>query len=195
MSISGCSKTMPISLPTSYDYEGPMDHPQPSNPSSPDFPIDFYIEMQERHYEDLREYELEQAELERQNREQRRREERLHRRQSRAALRHRHQNNQVENEQQVDSPIIIICECGYAAVEDVISIGVNIGRRYFRCHVYPTGCTFWQWIDDPFPSRAADYANELQHQLTTLQTRLVGFQNEISRLNDQFQGLNIRRQN
>lgn len=192
MYISVCSKTMPISLPTSYDYEGPMDHPQPSNPSSPETPIDFYIELQERHYEDLRE--LEQEELQRQIREQRRHEERIHRRQNRAALRRRHQNNQVENEQQVDSPIMI-CECGYAAVEDVISIGVNIGRRYFRCHVYPTACTFWQWIDHPFPSRAADYANELQHQLTTLQNRFVGFRNEISRLNDQLHGLNIGRQN
>ena len=88
-----------------------------------------------------------------------------------------------------------MCDCGYASLEDVISIGVNIGRRYFRCRVYPTGCTFWEWIDNQFPCRAAEYANGIQHQLTTLQDRVIGFRTDISRLNDQLQALNIRRQN
>ena len=185
---------MPISLPTSYDYEDTlgMGDLGLSNPSSPETPIDFYIEMQERHYDDLLEYELEQEELRRQRREEERREERAMRRHSR--LRRQHQNNQVVNEQHADSPIIM-CHCGYAAAEDVISIGFNIGRRYFRCRVYPTGCTFWQWIDQQFPSRAAEYANEIQHQLTTLQNHVIGFRTDVSRLNDQLQGLNIRRQN
>ena len=98
------------------------------------------------------------------------------------------------NEQQADSPIIM-CDCGYAAVEDVISIGFNIGRRYFRCRVYPIRCTFWQWIDQQFPSRAAEYANEIQLILTMLQNHVIGFRTDVSRLNDQLQGLNIRRQN
>ena len=86
---------MLISLPTSYDYEDTrgMGDLRLSNPSSPETPIDFYIEMQERHYDDLLEYELEQEELRRQWREEERREERAMRRQSRAALRRQHQNN------------------------------------------------------------------------------------------------------
>ena len=139
---------MLISLPTSYDYEDTlgMGDLRPSNPSSPETPIDFCIEMQERHYNDLLEYELEQEELCRQWREEERHEERVTRWHSRAALHRRHQNNQVVNEQKADSPIIM-CDCGYAAIEDFISIGVNNGCRYFRCRVYSIGCTFWQWID------------------------------------------------
>ena len=46
---------MPISLPTSYDYEDTlgMGDLRLPNPSSPETPIDFYIEMQERHYDDF----------------------------------------------------------------------------------------------------------------------------------------------
>lgn len=47
-----------ISLPSSYSYEGPLQHNSPPNIPSLQPPTEWYIEMEERHNADVREHEM-----------------------------------------------------------------------------------------------------------------------------------------
>jgi len=168
-----------VSYPSSYSYEGPLNHESPPNPSFPDWPMEWYIEMEERHYEELREHEREERErVLREEQEGRMREEQerqLRNRRNRQEHRQR-STHQILVEQEVESGPRL-CVCGLSVRYGVVRSGNDIGRRHYRCQNFPNGCA-WEWIDDPFPRRAVEYATELEQELNVLRNRIssLGFQ-------------------
>lgn len=78
---------------------------------------------------------------------------------------------QSSYEQEVDSRPVC-CYCGYAVQVVVRVTGNDIGRRIQQCPLFPSGCTYAEWIDEPFPPRAITYANDQEQAIRRLENEM-----------------------
>ena len=154
---------MPISWPSSSSDDATSCQRRESTPETS---INWYIEQEQRHYEDVRTHQLELDQLRLAEFEQ----PTLVPNQPLNVQEHDEQPQQ-EWEQEIDSTPIC-CICGWPAATAVVRNGNDVGRRYLRCQMFPNGCNFSDWIDDPLPPRAVEYALELESEIRILQNQL-----------------------
>ena len=168
---------MPISYPSSYEYDDIIQGPENPNPSPPRTPTTWYIKMEERHYEDMRQRELEIGleQLQVNQSQQRPTHDQQPNYQSPTEVEPYIPQPQNANEdEEVQSPNIR-CLCAMEAHLVVVRQGDDVGRRYFRCPLYPGGCSFGQWVDSRFCSRAIAYALELEEENRWLRNQLHAY--------------------
>ena len=166
---------MPISLPSSYEYDDIIQGPENPNPSPPRTPTTWYIEMEERHYEDMRQREIEMGIEQLQvNQSQQRSTQYQHPPHQYPANGEPVEHQRSTEDEEVQSSNVR-CLCAMEAHLVVVRHGNDVGRRYFRCPLYTRGCDFGEWIDDRFCARAVAYALELEEENRMLRNQLNAY--------------------
>ena len=169
---------MPISYPSSYNYTDLISGPSNPNPSASREPTEWYIEMEERHNDEVRQLELEAGMHEMEISNQQDNPARQHDRRANLVI-PRVRATVEEGEVQSAN---IVCFCGFEALQLVVRHGKDVGRRYYTCPVRNNGCEFGQWIDDRFPRRAITYALELEEEIRKLRNQVNDLSNSNYRL-------------